>query len=114
VRPASDGKYFFGSSASRISFVADDRRAVSTLVLRQNGHILPSARVDGAHATAVEGVFARQIAVAPDEIKRIEELALSVLSPPITVKVEAHDGTHAQNYLCRTLELCPTLIERIS
>ena len=69
LRPASDGEYFFGSSASRISFVADDRGAVSTLVLRQNGHILPSARVDEARATAVEGVFARQIAVAPDHFR---------------------------------------------
>jgi hypothetical protein len=68
LRPASDGEYFFGS-ASRISFVTDDRGAVNTLVLRQNGHNLSSARVDEARATAVEGVFTRQIAVAPDHFR---------------------------------------------
>jgi BlaR1 peptidase M56 len=69
LRPASDGEYLFGSSASRISFVTDDRGAVNTLVLRQNGHNLSSVRVDEARATAVEGVFTRQIAVAPDHFR---------------------------------------------
>src|SRR5262245_12682088 len=69
LRPTSDGEYLFGASASRISFVTDDLGAVNTLVLRQNGHNLSSVRVDEARATAVEGVFTRQIAVAPDHFR---------------------------------------------
>jgi len=69
LRPTSDGEYLFGASASRVSFVTDDRGAVNTLVLRQNGHNMPSTRVDEARATAVEGVFTRQIAVAPDHFR---------------------------------------------
>jgi BlaR1 peptidase M56 len=69
LRPTSDGEYLFGLSASRISFVTDDRGAVNTLVLRQNGNNLSSVRVDEARATAVEGVFTRQIAVAPDHFR---------------------------------------------
>jgi beta-lactamase regulating signal transducer with metallopeptidase domain len=69
LQPASNGEYAFGSSPARISFVADAQGTVTTLVLQQSGRIWPSMRVDEAKATAIEGVFARQIAAAPERFR---------------------------------------------
>ena len=67
LRPAGNGEYVYGSAALRMSFVGDGQGTM--LVLRQHGHDLVSARVDEARAAAVESVFVRQIAEAPDRFR---------------------------------------------
>ncbi|MGA8948534.1 MAG: M56 family metallopeptidase, partial [Pseudolabrys sp.] len=67
LRPAGNGEYVYGSAALRMSFVSDGQGTM--LVLRQHGHDLVSARVDEARAAAVESVFVRQIAEAPDRFR---------------------------------------------
>ncbi|HVD84081.1 MAG TPA: hypothetical protein VNC42_07595, partial [Bradyrhizobium sp.] len=67
LRPAGNGEYVYGSAALRMSFVSDGQGTM--LVLRQHGRNLVSARVDEARAAAVESVFVRQIAEAPDRFR---------------------------------------------
>jgi hypothetical protein len=67
LRPAGNGEYVYGSAALRMSFVSDGQGTM--LVLRQHGKNLVSARVDEARAAAVESVFVRQIAEAPDRFR---------------------------------------------
>ena len=67
LRPAGNGEYVYGSAALRMSFVSDGQGTM--LVLRQHGQDLVSARVDEARAAAVESVFVRQIAEAPDRFR---------------------------------------------
>ncbi|HMJ31510.1 MAG TPA: M56 family metallopeptidase [Xanthobacteraceae bacterium] len=67
LRPAGNGEYVYGSAALRMSFVSDGQGTM--LVLRQHGQNLVSARVDEARAAAVESVFVRQIAEAPDRFR---------------------------------------------
>ena len=67
LRPAGNGEYVYGSAALRMSFVSDGQGTM--LVLRQHGRDLVSARVDEARAAAVESVFVRQIAEAPDRFR---------------------------------------------
>jgi beta-lactamase regulating signal transducer with metallopeptidase domain len=69
LRPAGEGEYFYGTAASRISFVADDRGTVTALLLRRNGQSTPSPRVDAARAAAAELAFAQQIEAAPDHFR---------------------------------------------
>jgi hypothetical protein len=67
LRPAGNGEYVYGSAALRMSFVSDGQGTM--LVLRRHGKNLVSARVDEARAAAVESVFVRQIAEAPDRFR---------------------------------------------
>jgi len=67
LRPAGNGEYVYGSAPLRMSFVSDGQGTM--LVLRQHGRNLVSARVDEARAAAVESVFVRQIAEAPDRFR---------------------------------------------
>ena len=69
LHPVTTNEYVYGSSATRITFVTDDQGTATALVLHQNGQKWPSVRVDEAKATAIEGVFARQIAAAPDRFR---------------------------------------------
>jgi hypothetical protein len=67
LRPAGNGEYVYGSAELRMSFVSDGQGTM--LVLRLHGQDLVSARVDEARAAAVESVFVRQIAEAPDRFR---------------------------------------------
>ena len=67
LRPAGNGEYVYGSAALRMSFVSDGQGTM--LVLRQRGQNLVSTPVDEARAAAVESVFVRQIAEAPDRFR---------------------------------------------
>jgi beta-lactamase regulating signal transducer with metallopeptidase domain len=67
LRPVGNGEYVYGSAALRMTFVSDGQGTM--LVLRQHGQNLFSARVDEARAAAVENVFVRQIAEAPDRFR---------------------------------------------
>ncbi|HEY7664859.1 MAG TPA: M56 family metallopeptidase [Xanthobacteraceae bacterium] len=69
LQPASDGEFVYGSSAVRIAFVADAQGRPNTLVLQRDGRKWLSARVDEAKARSVEGIFAWQIASAPDRFR---------------------------------------------
>jgi beta-lactamase regulating signal transducer with metallopeptidase domain len=69
LQPASDGEYAYGSPATRISFVTGTQGTASTLVVRQNGRSWPSTRVDEAKATAIENLFAHQMAAAPERFR---------------------------------------------
>ena len=67
LRPAGNGEYLYGSAAVRMTFVDDGQGTV--LVVHQHGQTLHSTRVDEARAAAVESVFVRQIAAAPDRFR---------------------------------------------
>lgn len=67
LRPAGNGEYIYGSAALRMAFVNDGQG--TTLVLHQYGQKWPSVRVDEARAAAVESMFVRQIAAAPDRFR---------------------------------------------
>jgi beta-lactamase regulating signal transducer with metallopeptidase domain len=67
LRPAGNGEYIYGSAALRMAFVNDGQE--TTLVLHQYGQKWPSVRVDEARAAAVESMFVRQIAAAPDRFR---------------------------------------------
>ena len=67
LRAAGNGEYVYGSAALRMSFVSDGQGTM--LVLRQRGQNLVSTPVDEARAAAVESVFVRQIAEAPDRFR---------------------------------------------
>jgi hypothetical protein len=64
-----DGEYAHASIPVRVSFVADGERPATALVLRLDGRERRSMRVDEARARAVEDMFVRQIAAAPDRFK---------------------------------------------
>jgi BlaR1 peptidase M56/Domain of unknown function (DUF3471) len=69
LQPTDNGEYAYGSAAARISFITGVDGTAVRLVLHQNGQDWPSARVDEARATAVDGRFARLIAAAPERFR---------------------------------------------